>query len=295
MTRAPTLFRAATAKSCSPTSARNCSRSKPSAPGRRTLTTTPAPAPMRAFVLMERKFAPPDDRLRSLIAREKQMPALLAAARVNLQNPPRIFTEIAIEQLPDIISFFQHDVPQAFADANDPALKAEFAQPTPPSSPPSTIISHWLKTDVLPRSNGDFRIGAEPSRKNSNTTRWSICRSTSCSKSAGPICAKIRTTSSRWPPSSSPTKIPRAVLEELGEDHPAPDQLLDAFRATFDRPHRLHPRASHRHHSLRRPAHRRRDAALHARHHHRQHGYPRPIRDPRHRSPTSTSRCPTHP
>jgi hypothetical protein len=30
-----------------------------------------------AFVLMERKFASPDERLRSLIAREKQMPALL--------------------------------------------------------------------------------------------------------------------------------------------------------------------------------------------------------------------------
>ena len=31
-----------------------------------------------------------------------------------------------------------------------------------------------------------------------------------------------------------PEKDPRAVLEELGEDHPAPDQLLDSFRATFD-------------------------------------------------------------
>jgi hypothetical protein len=31
-----------------------------------------------AFTLMERKFASPDERLRSLIAREKQMPALLA-------------------------------------------------------------------------------------------------------------------------------------------------------------------------------------------------------------------------
>ena len=64
-----------------------------------------------AFTLMERKFAPADDRLRSLIAREKQMPDLLAEAHTNLQNPPRIFTEIAIEQLPGIISFFQHDVP----------------------------------------------------------------------------------------------------------------------------------------------------------------------------------------
>ncbi|MGB6830893.1 MAG: DUF885 family protein, partial [Terracidiphilus sp.] len=45
-----------------------------------------------AFVLMERNFAPVDDRLRSLISREKQMPALLSAAHENLQNPPRIFT-----------------------------------------------------------------------------------------------------------------------------------------------------------------------------------------------------------
>ncbi len=45
-----------------------------------------------AFVLMERKFAPPDERLRSLNSREKQMPTLLAAARENLNNPPRIFT-----------------------------------------------------------------------------------------------------------------------------------------------------------------------------------------------------------
>ena len=67
-----------------------------------------------AFVLMERDFAPPDERLRSLIAREKQMPAVFTEARTNLENPPRIYTEIALEQLPDIIDFFRHDVPDAF-------------------------------------------------------------------------------------------------------------------------------------------------------------------------------------
>ena len=45
-----------------------------------------------AFTLMERKFASPDERLRSLVARERQMPVLLADARVNLKTPPRIFT-----------------------------------------------------------------------------------------------------------------------------------------------------------------------------------------------------------
>src|SRR5579872_4699789 len=40
-----------------------------------------------AFVIMSRTFAPPEARLRSLIARERQMPAVLMAARANLKNP----------------------------------------------------------------------------------------------------------------------------------------------------------------------------------------------------------------
>src|SRR5712671_2586667 len=66
-----------------------------------------------AFVIMARKFAPPEARLRSLIAREKQMPAVFDAARANLKNPPRVYTEVAISQLPGIISFFEKDVPLA--------------------------------------------------------------------------------------------------------------------------------------------------------------------------------------
>ena len=40
------------------------------------------------FGLIERDFAPPETRLRSLIARERAMPAVLAEARQNLSNPP---------------------------------------------------------------------------------------------------------------------------------------------------------------------------------------------------------------
>ena len=132
-----------------------------------------------AFVLMERKFAPPDDRLRSLIAREKQMPALLGEARVNLRNPPRIFTEIAIEQLPGIISFFQHDVPLAFADAKDPALKAEFAQiQCCRDLPVSKSYLDWLKSDLLaaierrfPHRSANFQQEAEVRRNGRHPAR----------------------------------------------------------------------------------------------------------------------------
>ena len=45
-----------------------------------------------AYIMIKREFAPPDERLRKLIAREKAMPAALAEARKNLDNPPRIYT-----------------------------------------------------------------------------------------------------------------------------------------------------------------------------------------------------------
>ncbi|HUA90945.1 MAG TPA: DUF885 domain-containing protein [Terracidiphilus sp.] len=187
-----------------------------------------------AFVLMERKFAPPNERLGSLIAREKQMPALLAAARVNLQNPPHIFTEIAIEQLPDIISFFEHDVPQAFTDADDPALKAEFAQTNAAVIAALKDYLNWLKTDLLPRSKGDFRIGADAFHKK---LEYDEMVDLPLDKLLTIGWVDLRKNQQHFKEVAhelEPDKDPHAVLEELGQNHPEPDQLLDSFRATFN-------------------------------------------------------------
>ncbi|HUZ03830.1 MAG TPA: DUF885 family protein, partial [Acidobacteriaceae bacterium] len=113
-----------------------------------------------AFTIIERDYAPADVRLAALIAREKQMPAALQAARSNLVNPPKIFTEIALEQLPGIISFFQHDIPAAFTGVKDPKLLDEFHASNAAVIQALTSYQQWVKTDVLPKSNGDFRIGA---------------------------------------------------------------------------------------------------------------------------------------
>jgi uncharacterized protein (DUF885 family) len=187
-----------------------------------------------AFVLMERKFASPDERLRSLIAREKQMPTVLAEARVNLKNPPRVFTEIAIEQLPDIITFFEHDVPLAFADAKDAALKAEFAHTNAAVVAALKSYLAWLKTDLLPKSNGDFRIGAETFSKK---LLYDEMVDLPLDKLLEIGWADLRKNQEHFKQVAKelePDKTPSEVLEELGENHPAPDQLLDSFRATFD-------------------------------------------------------------
>src|SRR5207237_1582363 len=57
-----------------------------------------------AFLIMARKFAAPEQPLKSLIARERPMPKVFEAARANLENPPKIYTQVAIEQLPGIVS-----------------------------------------------------------------------------------------------------------------------------------------------------------------------------------------------
>ena len=186
------------------------------------------------FALMERKFAPPDDRLRSLIAREKQMPALLADARVNLKNPPRIYTQIAIEQLPGIVDFFQHDVPLAFADAKDPALQAEFARTNAAVIAALNSYLDWLKADLLARSNGDFRIGADAFRKKLEYDEMVDLPLDKLLEIGWADLHKNQEHFKQVAHQLDPSKTPRQVLEELGQDHPAPGQLLDAFHDTFN-------------------------------------------------------------
>ncbi|HEY2467145.1 MAG TPA: DUF885 domain-containing protein [Terracidiphilus sp.] len=186
-----------------------------------------------AFTLMERKFAPAEDRLRSLIAREKQMPNLIAEAHTNLQNPPRIFTEIAIEQLPDIISFFQHDVPEAFADAQDASVKSEFAQTNAAVIAALTDYLAWLKTDLLPRSGGDFRIGADTFSKKLEYDEMVDIPLPKLLEIGYADLHRNQQHFAEVAKELEPDKTPQEVLEELGSQHPAPDKMLDAFRATF--------------------------------------------------------------
>lgn len=186
-----------------------------------------------AFSLMERKFAPPEERLRSLIAREKLMPKSLVAARENLKNPPRIYTEIAIEQLPGIVSFFQHDVPLAFADVKDAGLNAEFAAANGAVIAALTDYQNWLKTDLLPKSNGDFRIGAETFSKKLAYDEMVDTPLDKLLEIGTADLNKNKAEFNRIARELEPDKDPRAVLEELGQNHPAPDQLLQSFRDTF--------------------------------------------------------------
>jgi uncharacterized protein (DUF885 family) len=186
------------------------------------------------FGLMSRKFAPPAERLKSVIAREQKIPANLAAARVNLKNPPRTYTEIAIEQMPGIISFFQSDVPEAFREVTDPQLLAEFKASNDKVIAELQRYQDFLKSDLLPISKGDFRIGAELySRKLRYDDMVEIPLDRLVQIGYDDL-HKNQAELKRVAVLIDPGKTPEQVLAALEQDHPKPDQLLQSFRDTFN-------------------------------------------------------------
>jgi uncharacterized protein (DUF885 family) len=186
-----------------------------------------------AFVLMERDFAPTDERLRSLIAREKQMPAVFTQARANLEDPPRIYTEIALEQLPGIIDFFRHDVVEAFKAAKDPATIAEFQKTNAQVIAALEGYERWLKTDLLPKSNGDFRIGADTFRKKLLYDDMVDTPLDRLLQIGYDDLHRNQAEFKRIAKEIDPNKTPKEVLAELDALHPAPDQLMQSFHNTF--------------------------------------------------------------
>ena len=187
-----------------------------------------------AFSLMERKFASPDDRLRSLIAREKLMPAVLQAAHANLKNPPLIYTQIALEQLPGLVSFFQHDVPDAFKEAKDPAVRAEFEKTNAAVIAALQDYEKWVKADVLPRSNGDFRIGADTFSKKLAYEEMVDTPLDKLLEIGYADLHKNQAAFNALAKEVDPSKTPQQVLAELTAMHPADGQVLSSFQATFD-------------------------------------------------------------
>jgi len=172
--------------------------------------------------------------VRSVVAREKQFPRYFADARANLKNVPRIYTEIALEQLPGTISFFEKDVPSAFTDVSDALAKADFAKSNAAAIAGLREYEKWLKTDLLPRSNGDFRIGAEVFSKKLLYDEMVSTPLDRLLETGMADLHKNQAEFQRVAHEIDPARPATAVLAQLQTMHPAPNQLMQTFRNTFD-------------------------------------------------------------
>jgi uncharacterized protein (DUF885 family) len=185
------------------------------------------------FVLIKRNYAPPEERLRSLIAREQEIPKALEAARQNLNNPPKIYAEIALEQLPDDTDFFRSDVPEAFSSVRDQNLLAQFRAANDGVLNALGSYQKYVHDSVLPQAHGNFRLGAENFRKKLLYEEMVDIPLDRLLAIGYHDLHKNQAELKKVAAQIDPKHSVQEVVSELQNDHPAPDQLLPAFDATF--------------------------------------------------------------
>jgi uncharacterized protein (DUF885 family) len=188
-----------------------------------------------AFGIMARDFAPAEERLEALIHRERNMPRALEAAKENLADPVHVYTQVAMEQLPGAIDFFQHNVPAAFEGVKNQRLLTEFRRANSDVVQALRAFDTFLKQELLPKSNGDFRIGTRNFVKKllydemidiplERLLRLGYDDLRENQQFLRKIARQIDS-----------RKQPEEVLSEQRRTHPVPSRLLEAFRGELSR------------------------------------------------------------
>jgi uncharacterized protein (DUF885 family) len=184
------------------------------------------------YLLVARDFAPAEQRIPNLRQRMERIPRVIGQAKANLQHPPRVHTETAVEQTQGAINLVREGLAPLLDRA--PQMKKELAPLQEKTAAALDDYKKWLQNDLLPRSDGNFRLGVEKYRKKlrfalaSDLSMEEIMKraqtdlkqtQTAIYETALPLYKKY------FPNEDSATltdkhKVTVAVLDKLAEQHP---------------------------------------------------------------------------
>jgi uncharacterized protein (DUF885 family) len=110
------------------------------------------------FDLLAQSSLPREVNVSNAIARIRQVPRVLDAARQNLQNPKRVCVETAIKQNRGSINFYERDLFEVAGKTEQAAALRAAANEILPALREYQV---FLEQDLLPRAQGEWRIGPE--------------------------------------------------------------------------------------------------------------------------------------
>jgi len=108
------------------------------------------------FGLFTQSTLPRHRNVENAASRIAKIPEVIAAAKASLKNPPKILTEVAIKRTDGAIAFYDKDI---FALAEESPQISSLATPSRKAAESLREYKKFLEEVVLPRSNGDWRIG----------------------------------------------------------------------------------------------------------------------------------------
>ncbi len=190
------------------------------------------------YLLVARDFAPAAQRIPNLRKRMEAIPKVIEQAKKNLQHPPRVHTETAIEQTQGAISLVREGLAPLLEQA--PQMKKEIAPVQEKTAKALEEYKTWLEKDLLPRSDGNFRIGADKFRKK---LRFALASDLSMEEIMKAAQADLQRTQAAiyetalplyqkyFPDADKATlddkkKVTSAVLDKLAEQHPDDNTIV---------------------------------------------------------------------
>lgn len=192
-------------------------------------------------VLMKRDFAPAADRLRSAVSRMSAMPAVFAAARANLVDPPREFTDLAIRMAKGSIGFFRDSVAAwaAQAGAGDQALLDSFQTANAVAIREFEAFVKWLESDLLPRSRGAYAIGPKlflEKLRLEEMVEWPLPE---LLRRGEENLEKDYRDFAALAERIQPGRTPAEVMKSLSDDHPTAEDLIPSVRRSVEKARRF--------------------------------------------------------
>ena len=189
------------------------------------------------------------ERLEALLKRMEAIPSLLRAAQANLKNPARVVTDLTIHTSGGSVGFFETVAPPLFAKA--PKIRRHLETETGKVIAALKEFKVWLENDLVPRSLGDWRLGADLWTKKLRHTLQSSLTPEEILKRAQEQLETDRThmlevaapLHDRLHPGHRHAEkgdalvntIVREVLDEVTKRHSTPDTLFRDTRRAVDR------------------------------------------------------------
>ncbi|HEU4405783.1 MAG TPA: DUF885 domain-containing protein [Polyangiaceae bacterium] len=191
--------------------------------------------------LIKRDFAPAAERLRAVVARLEKVPALYEAAKQNVKNPPKEFTDLAVRMAGGSVGYFEKTLPgwAKQAAGSDAALFASFEAANKKVVEATKAFSAWLKADLKPRSKGKYAIGAEhfatllklEEMVEAPLDEVLARGEAQLQKDYDAFVATAKLIDAK--------KTPAQVMKALSDEHPTADDLIPSVRRTVEEARRF--------------------------------------------------------
>ncbi len=184
---------------------------------------------------VKRDFAPLANRVRSIIAIEKQTPLLFSAARMNLERVlPKSFVETAIDVVEGHIAFLEKDLPVGVKPVADTNLLAEFEAANKIALNELRGYIAWLKSERLPLADNSYALGAKNYREFLRLTEYVELTPEQLLELG---LRELKAEQQRFADAArviEPAKHPHDVFKAIQKEHPSAERLLPDTRKNLE-------------------------------------------------------------